>query len=125
MWLTYDLTTDAGKVRALITDTNDERPILDDDEIQVFLDLEGGVIKRAAALALETIATNEALVLKVIQVLDLKTDGAKVADSLFKRADRLREQADKDEASGYAGFEIAEWAPSSFAGAEWLGRYGS
>lgn len=122
---TYDLSTDVGKIRALITDTNQNRPILSNEEIQTFLDLESGVLKRGAALALETIGTNETLVLKVIQVLDLRTDGAKVADSLLKRAERLREQADKDEASGYAGFEIAEWAPSSFAGAEWLGRYGS
>ena len=53
---TYDLATDIGKVRLLISDT-DIIPVTDaqfsDEEIQVFLTIEGSV-NLAAALALET-----------------------------------------------------------------------
>ena len=92
MAFTYDLSTDIGKVRLLIPDSS-ANYVFEDAEITAFLGMESGV-KRAAALALETIASNETLVLKVIRLLDLSTDGAKVADSLLKRAALLRQQAD-------------------------------
>jgi len=82
------------KVRLLITDTDREHEIFTNIEIDTFLEIEGSVVKLAAALALETIATNEALTLKVIKLLDLQTDGAKLAEVLMKRAEKLREQSD-------------------------------
>lgn len=107
MAFTYDPNTDRGKVRLLITDNNSESPIFNDTEIDTFLELSAydgeNDILIAAAYALETIATNEALVQKVIKTLDLSTDGTRVADAIMKRARELRNQADQ-----YAGFEIAE-----------------
>ena len=82
------------KVRLLITDTDREHEIFTNIEIDAFLDMEEDDIRGAAALALETIATNEALTLKVIKLLDLQTDGAKLAETLMKRAEKLREQSD-------------------------------
>jgi len=103
---TYDVTTDAGKVRLLIPDNKANAWVFADIEIATFLGLETG-IKRAAALALETIASNEALVLKVIKLLDVQTDGAKVSDALLARAAKLRAQADVDDENGVSnGFEI-------------------
>lgn len=95
MAFSYNLSTDAGKVRAMIPDSKEATYLFEDDEINVFLLIEGH-IKRATALALETIASDQALVLKVIKVLDITTDGAKVSDALLKRAKMLREQVDAE-----------------------------
>ena len=102
--MAYDLTTDVGKVRLLLNDTNDTDEVFTDGELQAFLDLEGS-IKLAAAQALDTIADNEALASKVLTSTDVKIDGARLADSLRKRAETLRSQA--DDPSG--GFEIVDF----------------
>jgi hypothetical protein len=100
---TYDTTTDRGKVRLLATDTDVTRAIFDDAEIDAFLAIEESVFP-AAALALETIAVNEALVQKRIKILDLQTDGPAVAVALLKRAKELRAR----EAEETIPFAVAE-----------------
>lgn len=113
MAFTYDLSTDAGKVRLLVPDNKFASYIFEDDEIDLFLALEGG-IKKATAMALETIASNEALVLKVIKLLDVQTDGAKVSDALLKRSALLRSQAEDDALADGDGFDIAEMVVDDF-----------
>lgn len=115
MAFTYDLSTDTGKVRLLVPDRNSSEPVFQDNEISTFLDLEGGSIHRAAALALETVATDEALVLKVAKLLDTETDGAKLAETLLKRAASLRKQADGQDARSGDLFDWAEMSFSPFA----------
>lgn len=118
MSYTYTLSTDVGLVRALIPDNQQTAPIFQDEEITAFLLLEGGV-KRATALAIETIATNQALILKVMRLLQLQTDGAKLSDALLKRAALLRKQAEYDETvSGTATFDIAEQVFNVFGAEE-------
>jgi predicted homoserine dehydrogenase-like protein len=102
--MTYSLSTDIGKVRLLISDTDETDEIFEDEEIQSFLDMEGSV-KLAAAQALDTIADNEALASKVLTSSDVSVDGAKLADSLRKRAIELRSQSD----SPTSGFEIVDF----------------
>ena len=119
MAFTYDTTTSRGRVRLLITDTVSATQIFNDDEIDTFLTLEATVFT-AAALALETIAVNEALVLKVIQTLDLKTDGAKLADTLLKRAAALRERSADDASVATDDFAVAEFADGVFGRRERL-----
>ena len=104
--LPYDPTTTLGRVRLLATDTDLTNPIYSDDEINAFLFLEDDNTKRAAALALETCAANEALVLKRITLLDLSTDGPSTARVLLERAKILRENADADDS--VASFD---WLP--------------
>ncbi|HEY0697192.1 MAG TPA: hypothetical protein VGD43_05215, partial [Micromonospora sp.] len=94
--ITTDPTTDIGRVRLLATDLNEVEPLFDDAQITAFLSIEGGV-KRAAALALETIAVSEALISKKITTQDLSTDGPAVAKELRERASALRKQADEDD----------------------------
>lgn len=89
----YDLTTDAGKVRLLISDVDDANPVFADDEINTFLGLAGGVML-AAAVALETIAVNEALLLKYVRSRGLDLDGPAVARELRQQAKQWREHAD-------------------------------
>ena len=108
---TYDLNTDAGKVRLLIPDNQSSDFLFNDDEINAFLTLESSNIRRAAAMAVEAIARNEVLVLKVIKLLDLQTDGAAVARELRQQARDLREQAQMAEGAEAGGlFDFAEWA---------------
>lgn len=89
---TYDAATDLGRVRLLISDIDDQNPIFTDLEIETFLALEGEDVRLAAAQALDTIARNEALVLKVIRTQDLQTDGAKLSAELREHAKSLRAQ---------------------------------
>lgn len=109
MTFTYDPITSRGRVRLLVADVDSTNAVFTDDEIDTFLALEVDVFT-SAALALETIAVNEALVLKVIQTLDLKTDGAKLAEVLLKRAAALRERGGDDPTVDTDDFAIAELA---------------
>lgn len=100
-----DYTTPVGQVRALISDVDEDNLILDDALIEAYLALHGvtdplvptvavGALYRAAAKALDVIASSEALVSKVMRTeAGVSTDGAKVADALRKHATQLRTEA--------------------------------
>lgn len=109
---TYDPSLPSGQVRLLINDVDPDNPVFEDDEIDAFLALEGGDVHRAAAEALDTIATNEALTLKVLKTMDLQTDGAKLAEALMARAEKLRATSDTDAEDAFA---VAEFADPVFA----------
>lgn len=74
--------------------------LLLDATIQAFLDLQlsdddvtvadSDVYRLAAAMALDAIASSQALILKKIEMLDLKTDGPAVAKALREHAATLR-----------------------------------
>lgn len=104
--MAIDYSTDVGKVRLLISDADEDNFILTADQINGFLAIESG-IKKAAAAALDSIATSEALIGKVIRTQDLQTDGAKLADSLRKRAETLRKEDDEDAAF----FDVVNFDP--------------
>lgn len=113
-------------VRLLINDRRedvDPLQLFTTEEIEAYLELEGGSAKRAAAQALDTIADDEALTSKVITTQDVRTDGAKVADSLRKRAAALRDQADRedDESDDGAFLEIVPFTDTD-CGPELTGR---
>ena len=120
---TYDPTTDRGRVRMLITDRNAATEIFNDGEIDAYLLMMGSNVLRAAALALMTIASEEALQLKVIKLLELTTDGAKLADSLRALALQYQEKADLAEAGEAGGaFDIAELVVDDFTYRERLDK---
>lgn len=99
---TYDVTTPVGQVRLLIPDRSAEAHMFEDEELAAFLALEGSV-RCAAALALETMAANEAYVQKAIRLLDLSTNGPATAAALLQRAAALRAQ---QAASGGEDIEV-------------------
>lgn len=111
------MATDIAQVRLLVNDTDASREVFSDPEIETFLEIEGGSVKRAAAQAIDTIADDEALTSKVIKDHDLSTDGAKLADALRKRATALREQALRDESEADEGayFEVVTLTDSTVA----------
>lgn len=97
-------------VRLLLNDVDEDEAVFSDAEILMTLTLEGDFVKLAAAQLIDTNADNEALASKVLKTQDLTTDGAKLADALHKRADRLREQhAVELEDEGF--FDIIEAGP--------------
>lgn len=103
--MAIDFTTDVGKVRLLISDVDEAAFTFSDAEINAFLDLEGDDVRIAAAVALETLASNEALVFKKMRAERLlEVDGTAVAKALMERAAALREQASTDADT----FEIAD-----------------
>ena len=114
---TYDITTDAGKVRLLIPDATSGAGnyFFEDDEIAYLLTAEGSNIKRATALGLETMASDEAYVQKVVKLMDLTTNGAETAAALLSRAALLRKQADEEDAATTAEFDIAEMVVNDFS----------
>ena len=89
-------------VRLLIGDT--EKDIFEDEELTQFLNLNQESVKRAAADALDTIASSEALLSKKITTQDRSTDGPAVADALRRHAEALRRQAQEEEAEGEDSF---------------------
>lgn len=123
MAYTYDVTTDRGQVRLLCTDTDALNPIFEDNEIDAFLTMMSSNVLRAAALALFTIAGQEVLLLKVVKLLELQTDGAKVADSLRALALEYQEKADLAEAGEEGGsFDYAEMVVDDFTARERLDK---
>ena len=123
MSFTYDLSTDRGKVRLLIQDTDTvtvANQFYEDDEIDTFItlagNLEGDSVFNASAVALESWASNQVLILKVVTLLDVETDGAKVSAEMRARAASLR--ADAITSSSDAGFEVAELALGHFSWSE-------
>lgn len=122
MSFTYDLATDVGQVRLIIPDrvnTAAEPAMFSDEELAAFLTLEDGV-RRAAAAALETIASDQALVLKVMKVQNVSTDGAALARELRARATALRAQAAAADADDGDLFDVAEQVNDMFSARERL-----
>jgi len=105
-----DYSTDVGRVRLLVPDTDLDNALLDDPQVEALLDMEGSV-KLAAAAALEVIASSEALVSKVIKTQDISTDGPKVAAELRARASSLRQQVDDGVGDDNVGLAIVDFDP--------------
>lgn len=97
-------------VRLLIADTATDPAdqLFTTEQVEAFLELEG-VVKLAAAQALDVIAVSEVLVSKVIKTQDLSTDGAKVAAELRARAKELRRQVADSEGDDDGGFTIVDF----------------
>lgn len=111
MTFTYNLanlTDTRSRVRLLLRDTDPDNVIFQDEELDAFLAMNSSNLFRTAALAYEAIAGNEAYVQKVMKLLDVQTDGAKVADSLRAQAARWRAQADEEELDAGGVFDWAE-----------------
>jgi hypothetical protein len=114
MTWSYDVTTQNGLMRLMIPDRDVATPIFTDEELAAFLVAELQVTKRATALALETIASDRAMVLQVITTNGLSTNGATLSTAICARAKALREQADMDDARAGGLFDYAEEVTGNF-----------
>ena len=107
-------------VRLLITDTDTEAAIFADALIAGFLRIEGNSIKKAAAQALDYIASRESLVQKRITTLGLSTDGPAVAKDLRVHAASLRSQSEDEaeapQAAGLSDVAFIDLGANAFGG---------
>jgi hypothetical protein len=107
------MATDIEKVRLLISDVGGESGsefLFEDTDIDTFLEMSPNVFN-AAAVALRTIASNEAQVAKRIKFLELETDGPAVAKELRMLADSFDKSAD----------DLSEWDIANM-GADFFAR---
>lgn len=107
MTYTYDPTNDIGRVRRTLPDKEEADAIWTDEEIQSFLNDEGSDWRRATALALETMASDDLLVLKVVRIQNIETNTDRLAKALFDRAKKLRELAAEADSSAGDSFDFA------------------
>ena len=120
MTVTYDPTTNRGKVRLLISDIDTSNAIFQDADIDAFLAMASGSnVKRAAATALLSIAANEVLVQKRIQLLDLSTDGPAEAVQLRELAKQYRSEAETEELADSFGWAEQVHTPSQYSDRLW------
>ena len=117
------MSTSTDQVRLLIADTDLDTQLFTTLQIQAFLDLNADAVRLAAADALDTIATSELLVSKVIKTQDLATDGAKVAAELRARAKQLRDQVAATATAAADGFFFDSVDPFGGAGVPELSEY--
>lgn len=108
MTYTYDPTTDIGRIRRTIPDKVEADAFWTDEELQSFL-LDEGDWRRATALALETMASDDLLVLKVIKIQNIETNTDRMASALMKRAQKLRDLAVEADANDGDAWDIAEF----------------
>lgn len=138
MSFTYDLVNNPipSYVRLLIADTNALQPIFSDQEISTFLYLTSSQniyvssmaaptaavgpvpvqiysVYRAAAAALDTIASNKAYLASIASILDVKLDAAKARVALHEQANAWREMEDN-----MGHFAIAEMVGDQFQARE-------
>jgi hypothetical protein len=108
----YDVETDLGIVRLLISDvggSDGKQFIFTDKEIEAIMGMREG-IRAAAATLLRTIAGNESQVSKRITFLELSTDGPAVSKELRELATGLEAEEDDD-----AVFEVVQMNVDMFS----------
>lgn len=99
MTFTYDLSTNCGKVRLHIPDTDSVNQIFSDEEIAAFLTANSSNVLRAAAFAVYTLASNQAYILKQVSNNGNSTNGPAVAAALRDHARELMEQSKTSDGS--------------------------
>ncbi len=114
MVFTHDPATARGRVRLLIADTVSAKEIFDDAAIDAFLAMGTEEPFLGAALAAEAIASSELYVQKVIEILDLKTDGAKVAAEWRQKAKQWRALHESVLAAADEALEEFDWAEMAY-----------
>lgn len=116
MAVTYNLATNIGKVRLLISDKNILNPVFQDEEIQVFLDNNSDVLNLAAAEALESWASSYGANANSERIGDYSYS-QKIVDDMLNLAKRLRERESSTPAITSASPGV-DWAAMDLLGEE-------
>lgn len=91
MTFTYDVNADVGKVRLLIGDSSPDEHLFTDEELTALIAMASDSPLLGAAMALERVASDQAMTARAVRILDLQVEGgASVAGVLMKRAETLR-----------------------------------
>jgi len=100
MSFTFDTSTNIGKVRTLIGDTDSTSYLLSDEEIQVFLTLESNDLYASAAGCLRSIASSKALLEKVIKAGNYSEDTRGISKALNDLANKYESRSANVPAEG-------------------------
>lgn len=113
---TYNLSTDLGKMRLLIADTDiPDGAIFSDEELTALLTMEGNVVKAGAARALEVLAANKARLAVRVQRGGVSEDLTQVAKELRATAGQLRAEAEAEsDDQAMAVFSSPSWERFSY-----------
>lgn len=114
MAFTYNPSTDVGKVRLLIGDTDITSPKFQDDELSALLTFENGEWGLAAADALESLAATVGSTQSSVKIGDYQNSAADQVKNLQTQAQRLRDMvwntpafaAIEDDVSSFTRLEI-------------------
>jgi len=110
MTWTLDRSTPVGKTRVLITGESVEATsVFQDEDLEVFLDISENIVLEAAALGLERIAADQALLFRKIKVGSIEVDGPALAASFLAMAARYRVTAASGPGGADADIQIADW----------------
>ena len=113
MAFTYDLTTNRGKVRLKIRDTDTAdatRQLFNDDEIDFFLTEAITDLNLAAAGALDAISANAALLAKMEKIGDYSIDSKAMAAAVMKIAAHYRSLSEQAPAFGFAEQTLSKFS---------------
>lgn len=94
------MATDIQKLRILIPDGEqiyDGDYLFSDADLTILVETARGSVLRAAGYAKIAIGDSEALISKVIQTQDLRTNGAAVAEAFRKSGEALLKRADEED----------------------------
>ncbi len=109
MTFTFDRTAAIGQTRVLMPGEGVEATsVFEDEDIQVFLDLNGSIVLLAAAQGLERIASDQLLLLKKVKVESIEVDGRTVSDGFLALALRYRGVHETGGATQDDDIQIAE-----------------
>lgn len=92
-----DFDSPANVVRVIAPDDREIEPgkfRYSDQKIALFLSLQGGDIRKAAAMLLEVLATDTVAVDGYVKTYAIELDGSKPAAAILKRAALLRAEAE-------------------------------
>lgn len=110
----FDPSTPLGQVRLLAADFDiPANPVFQDETYAALLNLNNQSIRYAAAQAIDVMALNEVIVLKVIKMLDLNTDGSKVQAAMKVMSDELRRQENEGAGDWTGFFDYTEMVTNS------------
>ena len=93
---TYDLTTNVGKVRLLLSDTNEDAPQFSDDELTTLLTMEGNSVQRATGKAFIILAGSKAKIAVRIGRGATNEDLTQLAKELREQGKLMLEEADNE-----------------------------
>lgn len=106
-----DYTTPVGQTRLLIPDTDETRLTFTDEQVAAFLVMASDNPLRAAAQALQTVASDTAMTVAWVRDHDLQIDGPRMAEELRKSAEALYQRAaDEDARLASEDFDIVSYS---------------
>ena len=109
MVATYDLDTEIGKMRLMITDTDIDNPMFQDEEIQQFLSMTNNLYE-AASLGWGNIAGSKSLLAKKKTTSKYSHDLTLLAKACREQSDYFKKLDEDAPAFGYAEMNVTDFA---------------